>query len=145
MRLFLDAGVSGGAIGERLAAAGHDVRAVDREPELDTLDDDELLAEANADERVLVTSDVADFPDVLREWGMAGRAHAGVILLHGLEDDDFGLVVQGIQRWLRRHPELEEWRDRSVVLTREQAARVGRFGEPRLGGDPTWRPGEGGA
>jgi hypothetical protein len=56
---------------------------------------------------VLVTSDVADFPDVLREWGMAGRAHAGVILLHGLEDGDFGLVVQGIQRWLRRHPELE--------------------------------------
>ena len=145
MRLILDAGVSGGAIGDRLAAVGHDVRAVDREPELDTLDDDELLAEATADRRVLVTFDVADYPDVLREWGMGGRAHAGVIVLHGIDDGDFGLVVQGVQRWLRRYPELEEWHDRSVVLTREFAARVGRFGEPRLGGDPTWKPRETGA
>ena len=119
MRLFLDAHVSGRNIGDRLAEQGHDVRALDREPELEALDDEALLELASEDDRVLVTFDVADIPRILREWGIAGRTHAGVILVYAIDHGEFGLVVRGIKHWLALYPEQQDWRDRSVVLSRD--------------------------
>lgn len=123
MRLFLDAHVSGRNIGERLTESGHDVRALDREPELEALDDDALLELASADERVLVTFNVADFPTILREWGIAGRKHAGVVLVYGIDHSEFGVVVRGIERWLAIHAEQRDWSDRTVVLSRDFASK----------------------
>ena len=92
MRLLLDAHVSGRNVCRALRAAGHDVRAFDQEPEHEGLDDEDVLALAVADGRIFVTHKVADFPELIREWAAAGRSHAGVILVYGLDHREFGLI-----------------------------------------------------
>jgi predicted nuclease of predicted toxin-antitoxin system len=62
VRLLLDVYVSGAVVGRRLEANGHDVRALDQEPALEGLDDDEVLALAAQQGRILVTHNVSDFP-----------------------------------------------------------------------------------
>lgn len=64
MKLFLDAHVSGRRIGHVLRQAGHDVRAADEERGLDGWTDEQLLELAASEGRVMVTFDVADFPDI---------------------------------------------------------------------------------
>ena len=118
MRLLLDAHVSGRRIGEPLAKKGHDVRALDRQPDLEGLDDESVLELATTDERILVTFNVADFPTILREWALAARSHAGVILLYGINHSEFRLVVRGVERWLEMYPEQRGWSDRAVVISR---------------------------
>lgn len=118
MRLFLDAHVSRRNIGDRLAEGGRDVRPLDREPEFEGLDDSGLLELSSTDQRVLVTFNVADFPTILREWGISGRSHAGVILVYGIDHSEFDLVVRGVERWLATYPEQRDWSDRAVVLSR---------------------------
>lgn len=89
MRLLLDAHVSGRAVGSRLEASGHDVKALDAEPALEGLDDDDVLALAVGEGRILVTHNVADFPRILREWAASGRPHAGVILVYRIDHREF--------------------------------------------------------
>jgi predicted nuclease of predicted toxin-antitoxin system len=81
VRFLLDAHVSGPRVGQRLTAAGHEVRALDQELTLEGLDDDEVLSLAAAEERILVTHNIRDFPAILREWAAAEHSHAGVILV----------------------------------------------------------------
>jgi hypothetical protein len=118
VRLLLDAHVSGPKVGRRLEENGHDVRALDQEPELEGLDDDEVLALAASERRILVTHNVADFPAILREWAAAQRAHAGVILVYGIDHSEFALVARGIERWLLLRPAQSDWRDFPAVLDR---------------------------
>lgn len=118
MRVLLDAHVSGRRVGAPLAAAGHDVRALDQEAELEGLTDDAVLELATADRRVLVTHDVADFPAILRAWAEAGRSHAGVILVHGVGHREFAIVIAGVSGWLDERPRQEDWHDFVVVLSR---------------------------
>lgn len=118
MRLLLDAHVSGPRVGRRLEANGHDVRALDQEPELEGLDDDEVLALATEDARILLTHNVSDFPGILRDWAAEGRSHAGVILVYGIGHAEFDLLVRGIGRWLGRRPKPEDWVDFPAVLDR---------------------------
>ena len=122
MRLLLDAHVSGRSVGRPLTEKGHDVRALDREPQHEGLDDDEVLELAAEDQRILVSHNVADFPEILRDWGTAGRSHAGVILVYGIDHSEFGLVRRGIERWLDRRPNQEDWLDFSAVVDREVAS-----------------------
>jgi len=96
VRLLLDAHVSGPNVGRRLEGAGHDVRALDQEPALEGLDDDEVLALAATEERILVTHNVADFPRILREWAASQRAHAGVILVYGIDHSEFAPITRGV-------------------------------------------------
>jgi predicted nuclease of predicted toxin-antitoxin system len=119
VRLLLDAHVSGRKMGDRLNESGHDVRALDREPDLEALDDNAVLELASMDQRVLVTFNVADFPTILREWGIAGRPHAGIILAYGIDHSEFDLVVRGVERWLVIHSKPKDWSDRAVVLSRD--------------------------
>jgi predicted nuclease of predicted toxin-antitoxin system len=121
VRLLLDAHVSGPNVGCRLGESGHDVRALDQEPALEGLDDDEVLALAAAENRILVTHNVADFPRILREWAAAERAHAGVILVYGIDHSEFELIVRGIERWLELRPDQADWRDLPGVLDRRFA------------------------
>jgi predicted nuclease of predicted toxin-antitoxin system len=118
VRVLLDAHVSGRRVGAPLSAAGHDVRALDHEPELEGLTDEEVLALAVAERRVLVTHDVADFPAILRAWAEAGRSHAGVILVHGIGHSDFRTVIAGVSRWLEERPHRDDWLDVVVALGR---------------------------
>lgn len=121
MRLLLDAHVSGPKIGRRLQAAGHDVRALDQEPELEALADEHVLALATAESRILVTHNVHDFPAVLRQWAQADRSHAGVILVYGIALNEFDVLERGIEAWLQRRPSQADWRDYPAVLDRELA------------------------
>jgi predicted nuclease of predicted toxin-antitoxin system len=122
VRFLLDAHVSGPKVGRRLKAAGHDVRALDQEPALEGLDDEDVLALACEDERILVTNDISDFPNILREWAAAQRSHPGVILVYGIDHREFDLVVRGIGRWLDLHPEPDSWTDLAAVLDRAFAS-----------------------
>jgi hypothetical protein len=121
VRLLLDAHVSGPNVGRRLQENGHDVRALDQEPALEGLDDDEVLALAASDRRILVTHNVADFPRILREWAAAQRTHAGVILIYGIDHSEFGLIAGGVQRWLERRPDQAHWSDFPAIVDRRLA------------------------
>lgn len=115
MRFLLDAHVSGPEVGTRLRSAGHDVRALDQEPALEGLDDEDVLTLAGDDQRILITHDISDFPGILRDWAAEQRSHAGVILVYGIDHSEFDLVVQGVERWLDLHPQPETWTDLAVV------------------------------
>ena len=123
MRLLLDAHVSGPNVGRRLAQNGHDVRALDQDPALEGLDDDEVLAVATTERRIRVTHNVADFPRILREWAAAQRTHAGVILVYGVDHSEFALIARGIERWLQLRPDQEHWTDFPAILDRRFATR----------------------
>jgi predicted nuclease of predicted toxin-antitoxin system len=122
MRLLLDAHVSGPSVGGPLGDRGHDVRALDQEPEFEGLDDEEVLALATEDKRILVTHNVADFPEILREWAAGGRSHAGVILVYGIGHSEFGLIVRGVEHLLGRRPRPEDWVDFPAVVNRDFAS-----------------------
>jgi hypothetical protein len=122
VRLLLDAHVSGPEVGRRLQARGHDVRALDQEPALEGLDDEDVLALAAEDRRILVTHNVRDVPSILREWAAAQRSHPGVILIYGIDHREFALIVGGIERWLELYPEPASWIDLSAVLDRTFAS-----------------------
>lgn len=118
MRFLLDAHVSGPEVGSRLRTAGHDVRALDQEPSLEGVGDEDVLALACEDERILVSHDIRDFPNILREWTVAQRSHPGVILVYGIDHSEFDLVVSGIERLLALYPEPDNWTDLAAVLNR---------------------------
>jgi len=122
MRFLLDAHVSGRSVGGPLRDAGHDVRALDQEPELEGIEDEDVLLLATEDGRILITHNVADFPEILREWASGGRSHAGVILVYGIEHSEFGLILRGIERWLEQRPRQEEWLEFPAVVGREFAS-----------------------
>jgi predicted nuclease of predicted toxin-antitoxin system len=122
VRLLLDAHVSGPRVGRRLEEDGHDVRALDQEPALEGLDDEEVLALASEEQRILVTHNIRDFPSIVREWAAAQRSHAGVILVYGIDHSEFDLVVRGIERWLELYAESARWIDLAAVLDRDFAS-----------------------
>lgn len=122
MRLLLDAHVSGRSVGGPLVEGGNDVRALDHEPHLEGLDDEDVLALATEDRRILVTHNVADFPQILRDWATSERSHAGVILVYGIDHSEFGLIRRGIQRWLDVRPSQDDWLDFAAVVDRELAS-----------------------
>jgi hypothetical protein len=123
VRLLLDAHVSGPNVGRQLEQNGHDVRALDQERMLEGLDDNEVLALATTEQRILVTHNVADFPRILREWAAAQRAHAGVVLVYGIDHSEFGLILRGIERWLELRPDQADWSDFPAILDRRFARR----------------------
>src|SRR5215212_2657806 len=67
MNILLDAHISGRTVGKALTENGHDVRAIDSEPELEGLSDPEVLELAAAEGRILVTANMRDFEPLLRE------------------------------------------------------------------------------
>jgi predicted nuclease of predicted toxin-antitoxin system len=123
VKLLLDAHVSGPRVGRRLKASGHDIRALDQEPALEGLDDDEVLALASEEQRILVTHNIRDFPSILREWAAAQRPHAGAILVYGMDHREFDLISRGIERWLELYPEPANWTDLAVILNRDFGSR----------------------
>jgi hypothetical protein len=121
VRVLLDAHVSGRKVGSRLEANGHDVRALDREPALEGLDDDDVLALATTERRILVTHNVADFPRIMRDWAAAQRSHAGVILVYGIDHSEFALIARGIELWLALRPDDGDWSDFPAIVDRRFA------------------------
>ncbi len=118
MRVLLDATLSTEDVGRKLAAAGHDVGALDQEPDLDTLDDEDVLGLAAKDGSILVTLNAGDYPAILREWAASRRRHAGVVLLHGLGHAEFEAIVATLELRLAERPTQAEWHDCAVVAVR---------------------------
>jgi predicted nuclease of predicted toxin-antitoxin system len=122
VRFLLDAHVSGPRIGNRLQKHGHDVRALDQEPALEGIDDEEVLTLASEQKRILVTHNIRDFPDILREWASAQRSHAGAILVYGIDHREFNLIARGIENCLELYPNPDHWIDLAVVINRDSGA-----------------------
>jgi hypothetical protein len=78
--LLLDEMLSA-AIAEQLRARDLDAVAVVETPGLVGTPDEELLAYAAAQQRVLVTANVADFAAIATDWRATGREHAGLVYL----------------------------------------------------------------
>lgn len=117
MRILLDAHVSGRHVGPRLRHRGYDVRAIDREPELEGLADEQLLELARVENRILVTFEKRHFPDIVRRWAAGGRTHAGVVLVLGLRHDHTRLLLRAIEQAFERYPEQRSWRNMTVFLS----------------------------
>jgi len=119
LRLLLDAHISGPRIAEALRALGHDVRAADEERELDGWADEELLALAAAGKRVMVSFDVKDFPEIARRWAEAGRPHAGLAIVVGIDHGEFGAIRRALEKLLEETSEPAQWRERTCFVSRE--------------------------
>jgi hypothetical protein len=124
VRLLLDHNVSGPQVGARLSRRGHDVRALDQEPQHAGLTDDEVLRLAASDDRIVVTHDVNTFPPLLREFAERDESHAGAIVLVGIRFHDFDLIVRAVEAWLARYEKQEQWRDLTVFATRTDAGQA---------------------
>ncbi len=119
MRLLLDAHISGPRIAEALRERGHDVRAADEERELDGWADEELLALATAEERVMVSFDVKDFPDIARRWAESGRPHAGLAIVVGIDHSEFGTILQILGKLFEEGAEPDQWSERTLFVSRD--------------------------
>jgi predicted nuclease of predicted toxin-antitoxin system len=120
VRVLLDAHVSARGVGRPLSRSGHDVLALHEHAIYDDLADHEVLALAAEEGRILITHDVEDFPLLLREWAAEGRSHAGVVLILGIGNHEFGAVVDGLLRLFEARPAQRAWIDLCEVLSRRR-------------------------
>lgn len=123
MRLFLDAQVSAHRVARALRERGHDVRAADEERALDGWEDEDLLALAAREDRIMLTFDVKDLARIVREWAEAGREHAGCAILVGIDHSEFGLIVPVVEATLAQRPGQASWRNHSCFVARAASVR----------------------
>jgi hypothetical protein len=97
---------------------GHDVRAADEERDLDGMPDEELLALATSDERILVTFNVTDFPGIARRWAEAGQSHTGCAIVVGIGHHEFGTIIWVIDQALESRPDSRDWLDYTCYVAR---------------------------
>ena len=81
MKLLLDEMLST-RIAEQLRGHGHDAAAVDENPDLRGLADPDLFAQAQEQERAIVTYNRDDFLALDREYRSREREHHGIVILH---------------------------------------------------------------
>ena len=118
MRLLLDAHLSGRVVGRWLREAGHDVRALDEHRHLEGIDDEAVLELGALERRILLTHNVKDFPEILRDWAEEGRHHAGCVMLVGIRQHEFGELIRAIASALDLRPDQETGIDRAVFISR---------------------------
>jgi hypothetical protein len=70
------------AIAEQIRERGHDALAVDETAELRGLPDPDLFAQAQEQERAIVTYNREDFLALDREYRSRQREHHGIVILH---------------------------------------------------------------
>ncbi|MGI9092803.1 MAG: DUF5615 family PIN-like protein [Mycobacteriales bacterium] len=120
-RLLLDEMLSG-TIADQLRRRGYDVVAVVDDVSLVSTSDQDLLAHATDQQRVLVTANIADFTAIASDWRTGGRVHHGIIYVayrtFGQDRSFIGAVVDvlgalyrasalpppGTETFLRRAP-----------------------------------------
>lgn len=81
MKLLLDEMLSA-RIAEQLRDHGHDVRAIDENPERRGLSDPDVFAHAQGEDRAIVTYNREDFLALDREYASRQREHHGIVILH---------------------------------------------------------------
>lgn len=115
MRLLLDADLSSHALHGILTRNGHDVLPAGLVADLKQLDDPPLFAVAQEQARIMITHNVHDYPNILRDWAAASRSHHGCILSH-LPTNAYGEMEQRLQRWFQHSPRADDWIDLAVIL-----------------------------
>ena len=115
MRVLLDAHVSSRHVGRRLARAGHDVLALDQDETLSRLADEEVLALAVEQERLVITHNVRHFVPIVRSRVEARRSHSGLILVT-LPHTDYGAILRRLEQAFAARPDQVEWVDRVEFL-----------------------------
>lgn len=88
--------------------------------------DEQVLAAASTEERVLVTYDCHTIPSLLKDWAQMDRHHRGVVLVDEktLMPNDVGGLARAL-RALVREQGAQPWEDRAVFLQRSPAERGG--------------------
>jgi hypothetical protein len=114
----LDAHISGPRIARALREAGHDVHAADEQRELDGLEDEQLLELAAAEGRVMITFDVKDFTVIARRWAEAGRPHAGLGIVVGVDHGAFGTILEMLSRELTARSRPSDWESLTLFIAR---------------------------
>ena len=76
---------------------------------LDGWEDEQLLALATDEGRVIVTFNVGDFARITTEWAAAGRSHAGCLLIVGIDDSEFGIILRVIEHAFSTRPDHDSW------------------------------------
>ena len=118
MRLLLDEQISV-KVAEELRRRGHDVVAVS-ETELGGVADEDVLARAVADRRVVVTNDIRDFRLLHARHLTMGIAHYGIVLVsgrsHNLRRAGVGDLVAALEKLLADLPAEEALRDLELFL-----------------------------
>lgn len=86
---------------------GHDVVGVAERPELRQMEDEPLLMWATEQGRVLVTENVADYPDIVAALALDERTHSGVVLVASRAfprtERGLGLLVRSLEAYLKEH------------------------------------------
>lgn len=116
MRVLLDAHLSGKRLGGLLARRGHDVLALADDPALARLTDEEVLALATAEARVLITRNSKDFAPILRRWAEGARSHAGCVLLWSVDHHEHARIAKELERLFGERPRQAAWRDISISI-----------------------------
>ena len=119
MRLALDHHYSP-VIAALLCERGHDVvAAVERGRQAE--DDEALLGLCSAEERSLLTTNVADFTVLARNWQAQGRVHAGLVFTSDASlpriRGTIGVYVEALDVLLSAHPARAALADRVWWLT----------------------------
>jgi hypothetical protein len=74
----------------------------------------ELAADEN---RIMVTFNVADFPDIARRWAEANRSHTGLMIIVGIDHREFGTIRRAIDRCLTTRPDQASWKDLTLFVS----------------------------
>jgi len=118
IRLLLDVHYSRQRIGRVLAAEGFDVLAAVDDANLEELPDDELLAVAIAEQRIMVTADTGHFSEILGGLALDVIDHTGVILVpSSIPNNAYGVILESLRRVLSS-TEPSDWVNRVIWLPR---------------------------
>lgn len=91
--------------------------ALDQDETPSRLPDEEVLALAAEQERIVITHNVRRFAPIARSWSEAGRSHRGLILVT-LPHTDYGAILRRLERVFADRVDEEEWIDRVELLGR---------------------------
>ena len=107
MKLLLDE-MHAPAIAATLTEAGWYIVAVAAQAERRGMSDEDLLAQAAREHRLLVTENIADFASLANQWALEGRTDAGLIFTNPRRFNRADLAYPGnllaALRTLLEHP-----------------------------------------
>ncbi len=92
--------------------------AADEQRELDGFSDEQLLAIATSETRAMITFDVKDFTVIARRWAEAGRPHAGLGIVVGIDHGEFGAILEVLSRELSARPAQSDWANLTLFIAR---------------------------
>ena len=102
-------------VARQLRGRGHDVEAARERPELHGRSDRDLLLLASAEQRAIVTENVADFVELHRQFVLGGDHHAGIVFTSprrfSRTKRAIGRLVRALDELLTERPTTESLAD----------------------------------